>query len=138
MFEKEKREFLGDFYYGPLIEDEFIMVSVPRIGLLLEEVFKEFEWDMDQGPHPVQTGNCDPSQHRQARGGDAEEGYAVNAAWSCQHCYPGSNPAKLIWTKDRVWLGTTKESSKPGRLLVLARKIQPEPSDVDWEFQGEW
>ena len=92
---------------------------------LLRQLLKEFGWDfegMREKPHPVMTGDCnhvDP-----AASGDFEEGYYENAAWYCAYCYPGSNPARMEWSRTRgvIVIYAPLSSSKPARALALAYK----------------
>lgn len=77
------------------------------------------------GYHPVTTGNCqhdDQTVYSPHVAGNELSGVYQNAAESCPHCYPGSNPATLVWNQAEIVLYTDKNSTKPERARALCRQ----------------
>lgn len=101
-------------------------VGDPEVGDLLDEVLAEFDWkfgEMVGKAHPVTTGNCAPYQHPHAAGGSMEAGFYENAAFSCLHCYPGSNPVRVEWDRHKVTLECEVRSSKIIRALAAFHRL---------------
>jgi len=111
-----------------------IKTVYPYSEVFLQELLADFGWDFEGmldvgGYHPVTTGNCqhdDQTVYSPHVAGHELSGVYQNAAASCPHCYPGSNPATLVWSQggNEIALYADKNSTKPERALELMRQVR--------------
>lgn len=107
-------------------------VTFPYSGEFLRTLLADFGWDFNVmldagGYHPVTTGNCqhdDKLAYSPHVAGNELSGVYQNAAASCPHCYPGSNPATLVWSQkgNEITLYADKNSTKPERARTLCQQ----------------
>jgi len=112
-----------------------IKTVYPYSEVFLQELLADFGWDFEGmldvgGYHPVTTGNCrhdNKEIYTPHIAGNLETGVYQNAAASCRHCYPGSNPATLVWSQggNEIALYTDKNSTKPERMVKYGRALIP-------------
>jgi len=112
-----------------------IKTVYPYSEVFLQELLADFGWDFEGmvnggGYHPVTTGNCrhdNKEIYTPHIAGNLETGVYQNAAASCRHCYPGSNPAMLVWSQggNEIALYADKNSTKPERMVKYGREPIP-------------
>jgi hypothetical protein len=96
-----------------------------RIDGLVEQALEQFNWKFERmikKSHPETTGNC--IGHDIAAAGTIQDGYYINAAMSCPHCYNASNAAMLEWDAKQVILTCSDESSKIIRILIIYHHLK--------------